>query len=206
MRVHLQWRVNHALLVRCSRHKRHSVWQATQVLSAVCNEHNANIKCIHLFSVLLSTQWTIEFTEYKMHINYLFGVLPSAMHKRMYRVQNAYICSAYCCLRNGQSNVQSKKMHAFIQRIAVYTMDNRMYRVQNAHILFSMLLSAMDNRTYRIQNTHVYSAYCYMQWTTECTEYKMHIFIQRVTVCNGQPNALNTKCMHFIQCIAVCNG
>ena len=56
---------------------------------------------MHLFSVLLSTQWTIECTEYKMH--------------------------------------------AFIQRIAVYTMDNRIYRVQNAHILFSVLLPAMDN-------------------------------------------------------------
>ena len=153
MRVHLRWSVSHALLVRCSRHKRHSVWQVTQVLSAVCNGHNANIKCIHLFRVLLSTQWTIEFTEYKMHA-FIQRIAVYTMDNRMYRIQNACIYSAYCCLHNGQSNIQSTKCTYSIQRVAAC---NGQLNVQDTTCtrLFSVLMYAMDKRMYRVQNVHI---------------------------------------------------
>ena len=69
-------------------------------------------------------------------------------------------------------------MYAFIQRIAVYTMDNQIYGVQNAHILFSVLLSEMDNQVYRI--------------------YNMHTFIQRTDVCIRQENVQSTKCTYLL--------
>ena len=114
-----------------------------------------------------------------------------AMDNRMYRVKNACIYSAYCCLHNGQSNVQSTKCTYFIQHVAVC---NGQPNVQDTKYtrLFSVLLYAMDNRMYRVQNAYIYSACYCLQWTTECTEYKMHAFcsvyccLQWIMECTGK--------------------
>ena len=87
---------------------------------------------MHLFSVLLSTQWTIECTEYKMHA-FIQRIAVYTMDNRIYRVQKCTYsiqCVAAC---NGQLNVQDTTCTRLFS-VLMYAMDKRMYRVQNVHI------------------------------------------------------------------------